>query len=90
MKKNKCEVDLNQYKQLILGVLDTAVKDNKFMSTLGSITQQDTANLYSRLYYEDYCVAHNVPYDKMTDDDYINNAYEESLRQYEADLEERE
>ncbi len=69
-------VDLNDEdaKRTVLAVLDAYLKKE----SVGSLTEQAVANLYNRLHYEKYCIEHEIPYESMTEDDYIN-AYEESL-----------
>ena len=43
---------------------------------LGSITIEEMQKLYSKLKYEGYCKDHEITYEEMTEDDFIQ-AYEE-------------
>ena len=43
---------------------------------LGSLTIEEMQRLYGKLKYEDYCKAHEIAYEEMTWDDFIQ-AYEE-------------
>lgn len=66
-------------KRTVLAVFDSLVKLdyrelNKF---LGSITIKEMQSLYSKLRYEPYCIRHNIRYENMTDDDYVDAYMEE-------------
>lgn len=39
---------------------------------MGSITQTEMSKLYHKLKYEDYCTAHHIAYEEMTEDDMVN------------------
>ena len=66
-------------KRTVLAVFDSLVKLdygelNKF---LGSITIMEMQSLYYKLHYEPYCIRHNIRYEDMTDDDFVDAYLEE-------------
>lgn len=45
---------------------------------IGSMTISDMQKLYLKLKYEDYCREHNIVYEDMTEDDFIQYEMERS------------
>ena len=67
-----------QEKNVVMAVFSTLLEKSysELNTFMGSITIQEMKNLYNCLKYEDYCQRHNVSYEDMTEDDFMQ-AYEE-------------
>ena len=73
-------VDLNEHKTELMVLLDCYLTGK----AVGSITEESLKNLHQQLHYEDYCIAHHMNYDEMTDDDFVTA--EEQMTEEEIEL----
>ena len=74
-------INLNDYRELI----ELAVYYADTGETPGSITKKQIAALNHRLTMDPYCVKHNIPFEALTEEDYIA-AYEETQLQIQQSL----
>lgn len=60
-------------KRTVLAVFGELMKkDYAFLNTfLGLLTIEEMGELYNKLKYEDYCKAHGVSYEEMTEEDFV-------------------
>lgn len=65
-------------KRTVLAVFGELLKKpySELNTFLGSLTIEEMQKLYLRLKYEPYCKRHNIEYEEMTEDDFIQ-AYDE-------------
>ena len=70
----------NDEKKIVKAVFfDLLCKPYSELNTfIGSLTIEGMQKLYRKLKYEDYCDRHNIRYEDMTEDDFIQ-AYEEEI-----------
>lgn len=68
-------------KQIVLSVFSDLLRKSfaELNTFIGSETIKDMAEMYHRLSFDDYCRAHNVRYEDMTEGDFIA-AYEEKYQ----------
>lgn len=64
-------------KRTIMAVLNEVLCMPNVHSILGSITIEDAQKLYDRMRFEDYCTAHGIAYEDLTDEDRMQAYYEE-------------
>lgn len=62
----------------VLYDLTVTFNDHELYRFMGSETIKDMKALQQKLHYYDYCMAHGIAYEDMTEDDFIQ-AYEERM-----------